>query len=110
VAAAEGNDRRSPVGVRAHQRVVDARDRRQLLEALAVGHEDRFGAAQRVRELRSMQAPDERTRHDEAPLGRAQIVERAAEAFDRAVGDRDGVRAGGRGDVDADGFHHKGEW
>ena len=94
--AAEGNDRRCAIGVRVHERVVDARDGRHLLVALAVGHEDRLRlllAADRACERRSVQPPHERARDHEAARRRTESVERMPDACDCAVGDHDRVRA-----------------
>ncbi len=43
-AAADGDDRRRAIGAGADQRVVDAADGGQVLEAFAVGNEDRLFA------------------------------------------------------------------
>ena len=92
-AAAEGDHRRRAVGAGADQRVVDAGDGRELLEPLAVGHEDRLLDRDRARQLRAVQPPDQRARDDEAPRGRADRVERRAEAVEDATANRHGVRA-----------------
>ncbi len=107
-AAAERDDGRRPIGVRADERVVNARDGRHLLVAFAVGHEDRLRrrlAAERASELRAVQPPYERARDDEAPRRRAQRVERGGDAIDRAVGNEYRVRARWRGDVESNGLH-----
>jgi hypothetical protein len=104
-AATERNQRGRAVGIRANERVVDARDGRQLLEALAVGHEDRLGDVDRACDVRSVQPPDERARDHETPFGRAEFVEENREALDRARGNRHGVGTRRRGDVDANRIH-----
>ncbi len=109
-AAAEGDERRRAVGLRDDERVVDARDGLEVLVALAVRHEYRLGggsarAVQRLRELWSVQPPDQRARDDEAPLRRVNIVERARKTLEGAVGNGDGVGARRRRDVEADGLH-----
>ena len=47
-AAADGDDRAAAIGAGADQRLVDARDRLQVLVALAVGKQDRLAAAERA--------------------------------------------------------------
>ena len=59
-AAAECDECRRPIGVRADQRFVDARDGLKLLEALAVGHDDWLGALERLGESAAVKPPDER--------------------------------------------------
>ena len=99
-AAAEREQRRGAIGVGANQRLVDARDILQVLEALAVGDEDRLAEAG-FRQPRSMQPPDERARDDEPPRRRLDVVEEARQPVEQAVFERDGVAARGRVDVDA---------
>ena len=99
-AAAKGDDRRRAIGVRPQERVVDPRDGRQLLEALAVGHEDRLDAAERARELRAMEPPHERARDDEAPSGCVGAIEEPRDLVDGAVADRHRVGPRRRRHVD----------
>ena len=82
------------VGVGAHQRVVDARHGRELLEALAVGDEDRLGDRDRARAScgpcsRHTSGLETTKRRAGAPI--ASSV--AAEAVEHAIADRHGVRA-----------------
>src|SRR6185295_4245291 len=104
-APAQGDERGRAIGIGADERLVNPCDGRQLLVALAVGDQDRLGRVQRAGELRTVQAPDQRAGHDEAACRGLEIVEHAADAIERAVADRHGVRARGYGDVDADRIH-----
>ena len=81
------------IGVGANQVIVNPRHRRQLFETLAVGHQDRLDRAERPRQLRTMQAPHQRTRNHETAFGQFQFGESAAQAIDRPVGDGDRVGA-----------------
>ena len=94
-AAAEGDERRGAIGVGADERIVDARDRLQLLEALAVRHEDRLAEAGADQPC-AVEPPDERARHDEAARRRARLVEQRRQSCDEhAVAERDRVRRDG---------------
>ncbi len=65
--AADGDDRASAIGVGADERLVDLRDRLQVLEALAVGKQDRVAATECALQLLAVEVPDDGTRDDEAP-------------------------------------------
>src|SRR6185295_15135591 len=101
-AAAERDQRRAAVGGRLHERVVDARDGRQLLGAFAVRHEDRLDLFRAAREALAVQPPHERARDDEAARGQFELVEQCADAIENAVFEMYGVAARGRGNVYAD--------
>ncbi len=103
-AAADGNQRAAAVGAGADERFVDPRDRLQVLEALAVGDQDRLAAAERALHLRAVEAPDDGARHDEPARPDALRVEQRGQAIDDAFADQDGRRAIAGLDVDADGL------
>ena len=88
-AAADGDDRAAAIGAGADQRLVDARDRLQVLEALAVGQQDRLDAAERFLQPRAVQAPDDRARDDESPRADAVRVEQFRQPVADAVADPD---------------------
>src|SRR6201999_542696 len=91
-------------GVGANQGVEYARDRLQLLEALAVRQQNRIGESSRG-QSRTVQPPDEWIGHDEPPGRRACLIEQRWQALEDTRADGYGVLAGRRGDVDADGNH-----
>jgi hypothetical protein len=103
-AAAHGDDGAAAIGALADQRFVDARDRLQVLVALAVRDQDRLAAAERALNLRAMQAPDHRARHDEPPRADLVRVEQRRDPIGDAFADPDRGRAGARVDVDANRF------
>ena len=53
----------------------------------------------------TVEAPDQRTRHDEAARRQFRVVEDAGEAIEDTIGKGDDVTTRRRSDVDADGFH-----
>ena len=78
-AAANRDDRAGPIGPGANQRVVDAADRREVLEAFPVGDEDRFLGGDALQPL-AVEAPDRLRRDDEAPGRHAGGVEQRSRA------------------------------
>jgi hypothetical protein len=99
--ATHGDDRAPAIRAGANERFVDARDRLQRLEPLAIGDQDRLAPAQRALDLRAMEAPDGRAGDDESPradlVGVKQPLHPVEDPF--ADPDRRWVRSGG--DVDA---------
>src|SRR6185436_18722338 len=93
-ATADGNDRAAAIGARAYERFVDARDRLEVLVALAVGNQDRLGAGRDMLQLRAVQPPDHGTRDDEAPLADAVLIQQRGELLGDAVADPDCGGAG----------------
>src|SRR5204862_7102227 len=82
-AAAERDHRRGAVGVEADEGVVDARDRRQLLEALAVGNENRLaGDGDGALQAWAMKAPHRRARDDEAAWRHSELVEQRGKTIE----------------------------
>ena len=103
-AAAERDERRRAIGVRADQRVVDARDGRELLVALAVGDEDRLPACRCVERARARSPWSRQTSGLETtkrrPGARASSSARPTRSSD-AVADWRSCSARRRRDVDA---------
>ena len=94
-AAAEGDERGRAVGVRADERVVDARDRlRAVLKRSPSG--TRIGSSTPAALSRAaVEPPDERARHDEASRGGAAPRRAAHESCSmHAVAERDRVARG----------------
>ena len=103
-AAAERDEGGRALGVRLDEGVVNLHDRRHLLVAFAVGHDDRFGL-RGLREALPVESPDGRAGDDEPSSRRLHVVEQLCEVSEHAVTEGDDVRARGSGDVDADWFH-----
>ena len=95
-AATDGDDRACAVGACANQRFVDAGDRLQVLEALAVGDEDRLRDPKGSPDLVAVEAPDRGARDDEAPSADVLRVEQRRGPVDEPVAnpDRRYLRAG----------------
>ncbi len=100
-AAADGDDGAAAIGAGADQRLVDARDRLQVLVALAVGDENRVAGAERARDALAVKPPDHRARDDEALAAGAMRVEQRGRPIGDAVADPDRRRARPRVHVDA---------
>ena len=97
--------RAAAIGAGADQRLVDARDRLQVLEALAVGNEDRLAAAERALDLRrrgSARSTGLETTKRRAPT--PMRVEQRRQPIDDAVADPDRRACEPGVDVDADGL------
>ena len=104
--AAEGDEGRVALRVRLDERIVDARNRRQMLVALTVADENRrLRIAQGPRDLVAMKPPDDRARHHEPACRRFRLVQQAPDVVQRTVADGHCIGAGRRGDVDTNGIH-----
>ena len=73
--ASDGDDGAPAIGVGANERLVDPRDRLQVLVALTVGKKDRIPASEGCTQLLAVKAPDDGTRHDEASWSNAVAIE-----------------------------------
>ena len=100
-APSEGDERGGAVGLGLDQGIVDAGDRRQLLVAFAVRHQDGFGVPKGAGDSCPMEPPNGRARDDETTLRRVSPVEDLVQAGDGAVSDRNRVGAGRGRHVDA---------
>ena len=92
------------IRVGANQRVINLCDRLEVLVPLAIREQDRLDRAQHTLQLRSVETPDRRTRHDESPCPDAVRVEKRRQLVRDAVADEDGRTGPAGGDVNAYGI------
>src|SRR5262245_21297842 len=105
-AAADRDDRAPTIRVGPNQRLVDLRDRLQILEALAIGQQDRVATAESRAQPLAVKTPDNGIRDDETPRSDAMASEQATQVVAEAFANQDGGGARPGGDVDADGVDH----
>ena len=74
-AASDGDDGAASIGVGPNERLVDLRDRLQVLVALTVRKKDGLPASEGGTQLLAVKAPHDGTRHDEASWSDAVAIE-----------------------------------
>src|SRR5262245_30883702 len=83
------HNRAAPVGAGANQRLVDARNRLQVLEALPVWNQDRFRRTKRPNDSLAVEAPNGGTRYDETSGADSMGIENCARAVHDSIADPD---------------------
>ena len=102
-AAADGDEDAAAVGVASNQRVVNLRDRLQVLVAFAVGNQDRLTGADDPLYLFAVEAPDDRARYEEPARADTLRIEDRRQPLDDPLTDQDRGCSIAGADVDADG-------
>ena len=102
--SADRHNRAAPVGPCPNQRIVDARNRLQRLEALPVWNQDRFRRTERADDALAVEAPNGGARYDEAPGADLLGIEYRARAVQDSIADPDWRRAPSHMDVNPNRF------
>ena len=102
-AAADGDEDAAAVGAASNQRVVNLRDRLQVLVAFAVGNQDRLTGADDPLYLLAVEAPDDRARYEEPPRTDTLRIEDRRQPLDDPLTDQDRGCSIAGADVNADG-------